>query len=85
MRWVLLASLTSLAGLAALAAALRTKPSGRAELALTTCILWNAVIGCPIYALGLTSHLTARSLAWLSAAFFAAVFAATAWRGDLGR
>ena len=55
----------------AVAVAQRTKPSGRAELALTTCILWNALIGCPIYALGLTGHLTARALGTLSAAFFA--------------
>jgi hypothetical protein len=85
MRWVLLALLTCLAGLAAVAVAQRTKPSGRAELALTTCILWNALIGCPIYALGLTGHLTARALAILSGLFFVAVLGGATWRGSRAR
>jgi hypothetical protein len=84
MGWVLLALLTVLAGSSALAVALRTKPGGRAELALTTCILWNFLIGCPIYALALTNRLRATPLAWLSAVFFVAVFAAAAWRGSRG-
>ena len=75
MRWVLLALLTLLAALAALAVAQRTRPGGRAELALTTTILWNFLVCCPIYALGLTGHLTAASLAVTSGAFFAGVFA----------
>jgi hypothetical protein len=82
MKWVVLAFLTLLAGLASLAVAQRTKPSGRAELALTTTILWNAMVGCPIYALGLTGHLTANALGWLSGAFSALVLVAAAWRGS---
>lgn len=85
MRWVLLAFLTLLAALAAVAVALRTRPSGRAELALTTCILWNVLIGCPIYALGFTNHLRPTALAWLSTIFFSGVLAAAAWRGSLER
>jgi hypothetical protein len=85
MRWVLLGFLTLLAALAALATADRTRPGGRAELALTTCILWNALIACPIYALGFTDHLRATPLAWLSGILFAAVLGATAWRGSLLR
>lgn len=82
MRWALLALLTLLAALAAVSLAQRTKPSGRTELALTACILWNALIGCPIYALGLTGHLTANALAVLSFLFFTAVLAAAGWRGS---
>ena len=80
MRWLLLASLTLLAALAAVALAQRTRPKGRAELALTACILWNVLVGAPIYVLGLTGHLTAGWLAVLSAIFSAAVLAAASWR-----
>ena len=85
MRWVLLTLLTLLAVFAALAAALRTKPSGRAELGLTTCILWNVLLGCPIYALGLTNRLTALSLGTSSALFFVVVLVAASWGGPSPR
>jgi hypothetical protein len=85
MRWVLLAFLTLLAAFAGVAVALRTKPAGRAELALTSCILWNALIGCPIYALGLTNHLRATPLAILSGIFFGCVLAGAGWHGSIRR
>ena len=83
MRWLLLASLTFVAALAAVALAQRTRPSGRAELSLTTCILWQAVLGCPIYALGFSGHLTAPALAVASGTFSAIVLSGAAWRGSL--
>lgn len=85
MRWVLLAFLTLLAAFASVAVALRTKPAGRTELALTSCIVWNAIIGAPIYALGLTHHLSATPLALLSAAFSTSVLVGASWRGSIGR
>jgi hypothetical protein len=85
MRWLLLALLTGLSALAALALAQRTRPSGRTELGLTTTILWNVLIGTPIYALGLTRHLTAHSLAIASAALCSCVLAGAGWRGSLDR
>jgi hypothetical protein len=81
MPWVLLASLTVLSIFAATGLALRTRPAGRAEMALTTSILWNVLLGCPIYALGLTNRLTATTLAISSAAFFVLVVAWVRWRG----
>ncbi len=75
MRWVVLAFLTSLAVFASLGAAVQTKPSGRAELALTTCIVWNVLVGAPIYALGLTGHLTAPALGVTSALLSSVVLA----------
>jgi hypothetical protein len=85
MRWVLLTFLTLLAALAALALAQRTKPSGRAELGLTTTILWNVLVGTPIYALGLTEHLTPRSLAITAGVLSSGALAGAGWRGSLGR
>ena len=69
------AFLNVLAGFAALSIALRGKFAGRAEIALATGILWNALIALPIYVLGLTNHLDAKTLAWSSGVFFAAVLA----------
>ena len=85
MKWLLLATLTLLAGLAALAAAQRTKPGGRVELSLTTCLLWQTIIGCPIYVLGLTNRLTAMSLALSSAFLSALVLGGLGWRGSFAR
>ena len=80
MRWLLLASLTFVSALAAVALAQRTRPSGRAELSLTTCILWQAVLGCPIYALGFTGHFDCPALAVASGTFSAIVLCGAAWR-----
>src|SRR5262249_9710777 len=51
------------------------RPNGRAELALVTLMLWNFLVMCPVYALGLTGHLDARTLALVSAPWFALVVA----------
>ena len=47
---------------------------------MTTCILWNVVLGVPIYALGLTNHLTALTLGVSSALFSTAVLVTASWR-----
>jgi hypothetical protein len=85
MRWVLLALLTLLSALAALAVAQRTRPSGRVELALTTTILWNLLVGFPIYVLGLRGHLTASWLAVTSGVFFTGVLVAASWGRSFAR
>jgi hypothetical protein len=72
---VLCAVLNVLAVGAALAVGLRAKLSGRAELALATIMTWNFLVMCPVYALGLSGHLEARTLALVSAPWFALVFA----------
>jgi hypothetical protein len=58
---------------AALAVGLRAKLAGRAELALATIMTWNFLVMCPVYALGFTSRLDARTLALVSAPWFAAL------------
>jgi hypothetical protein len=60
--YLVLATLTALAAVAALAVAMRTEPEGRAELGVTTTIVWNALIVVPIYVLGLTNHLSAKTI-----------------------
>ncbi|MBV9945513.1 MAG: hypothetical protein JOZ69_01540, partial [Myxococcales bacterium] len=65
--------LNALAVGAAVAVGLRARLAGRAELALSTLMTWNFLVMCPVYLLGLTQHLYARTLALVSAAFFLAV------------
>jgi hypothetical protein len=64
-----------LAVAAALALGLRARLRGRAELAVATVVTWNFLVMCPVYALGLTSHLDARTLAIDSAVWFALILA----------
>ncbi|GAC1537531.1 MAG: hypothetical protein NVS3B10_01840 [Polyangiales bacterium] len=71
-----LAALSMLAFVAALAIALRAAPDGRAELALTTMMVTNFLVIVPIYALGLTHHLTARTLGLGALLFFTGALAA---------
>jgi hypothetical protein len=73
----LLATLTLFAFVAALGLAVRTRPSSRAELGLTTLVLWNALVILPIYVLGLTNHLTRASLGWSAPVLFAVALAAS--------
>jgi hypothetical protein len=89
---LLSAVLNALAGGAALALGLRARPTGRSELALMALMTWNFLVMCPVYALGLCNHLTARALAWVSAPLFAIVLAIARGRrpvgefaGELGR
>ena len=63
MGFVLLAGLSALAAVASLALAARARLRGRAEVLVATTLLWNGLVILPIYALGLTSHLSAASLA----------------------
>lgn len=80
--YLVLATLTALAALAALAVALRAELSGRAETVVATTMIWNAIVVAPIYVLGLTNHLGARTLAIVCTVWFTAVFAATFVRVD---
>lgn len=82
---VLFASLNVLAVAAALSLALRAELEGRAEIALATGLLWNAMIAVPIYVLGLTDHLTPTALALTSGPFFAALLVGSQWRRPDGR
>ena len=80
--FALLFVLSGLAGFAALAVAVRARPRGRAELVVSTTLLWNALIVAPIYALGLTNRLWPRSVAIGSLlTSVAALLLATAGRG----
>src|SRR6478672_1076941 len=79
------AFLNVLAVSAALSIVLRGSFNGRAEIAVATGLLWNAIIATPIYVLGLTNHLTATSLAWTSGLFFAALLGISSWKHPGGR
>jgi hypothetical protein len=72
---LLSAVLNVLAVGAALAVGLRAKLAGRAELALATIMTWNFLVMCPVYALGFANRLDARTLALVSAPWFAFIFA----------
>lgn len=61
--FALLFALSALAAFAALAVTVRARPRGRAETLLAATLLWNALVVAPIYAVGLTNRLTARSVA----------------------
>jgi len=78
--WLLLIGLTALALFASIAAALQTKPEGRAELGVATALAFTAMIGAPIYVLGYSNTLYAWSLAALSIATSSATIAACARR-----
>ncbi len=73
-------ALNALALLASLALAVRYRPAGRVELVVATSMLWNYLVMVPVYGLGLTGHLTARTLALVSGLFFASVYAAARGR-----
>ncbi len=70
---LLLGALNILAGAAALAVTLRAKLVGRTQRALSTLMMWNFLVMCPVYTLGLTNRLEARWLACLATAFFVVV------------
>ncbi|HVR61134.1 MAG TPA: hypothetical protein VMU50_04505 [Polyangia bacterium] len=63
MGFVLLFSLSALAGLAALAVTVRAQLRGRAEQLVAASMLWNGIIIVPIYLLGLFKQLRAPVLA----------------------
>jgi hypothetical protein len=76
LRGLLLSTLLNVLAVgAALAVGLRAKLAGRAELALATIMAWNFLVICPVYALGFMNRLDARTLALVSAPWFATVFA----------
>jgi hypothetical protein len=62
MGFAVLFVLSALAGFAALAITTRARLRGRAEVVVAATTLWNALIIAPIYAVGLTNRLTARSV-----------------------
>ncbi|HTA90099.1 MAG TPA: phospholipid carrier-dependent glycosyltransferase [Polyangiaceae bacterium] len=68
LHWLLLLALTGLAGLSALALALRLNPEGRAETALLTFLLFWGAIVFPIFALGYLALLYRTPVALLSCA-----------------
>jgi hypothetical protein len=55
--------LSALTFVASFSAAIRTRPTGRAELLVTTGILWHALTALPAFCLGLLYQLTALKLA----------------------
>jgi hypothetical protein len=73
---LLSSALNLLAVAAALALGLRAKLLGRAELAMATVMLWNFLVMVPVYVLGLTDRLEARTLAIVSALWFLGVLIA---------
>jgi hypothetical protein len=73
LNWSLLAVLTSLAGLAAIAVGLRLELVGRAERALAAWLLFWALIVAPVFILGYSSCLYRAPLALSSAALSSAV------------
>lgn len=87
MGFVIVVLLTALSGLASFAIAVRTRASGRAELLLTTGILWNAFTTLPAFCLGLLGWLTALALgltvALLSIAALGATFVGRPARAHL--
>jgi Na+-transporting methylmalonyl-CoA/oxaloacetate decarboxylase gamma subunit len=54
--------LTAVTSLSALCLAIRMRPSGRAELLLTTTLAWNAIVLLPIYVLGMADRLYATTV-----------------------
>src|SRR5258708_2312815 len=72
--WTILAVLTAFAGVDALGIALRTAPSGRAELAVAAMASFFALLSAPVLALGYADRLTPENLAVASLVLFAAVF-----------
>jgi hypothetical protein len=75
--------LNILAVAAAIALGLRARLGGRAELATATIVTWNFLVMCPVYALGLTGHLEARTLALTSGLWFLLVLAIARGRAPL--
>ncbi|MGA2450675.1 MAG: hypothetical protein ABTD50_18565 [Polyangiaceae bacterium] len=70
---LLTAALNILAGAAALAVTWRANLAGRAERALSALMTWNFLVMVPVYALGLTNLLYARTLSWVAALVFVLV------------
>jgi len=81
--WLLLAVLTSWAGLAAIAVALHLALAGRAERALAACLVFWALIVAPVLMLGYSSYLYRAPLAFASAALSSAVLLCCARRRAL--
>jgi hypothetical protein len=73
--WLLLALLTALAGVDALGLALRSRLSGRAELAMAASLAFFGLLDTPVMVLGYTNTLTARNLALASAALLGGTLA----------
>jgi hypothetical protein len=70
--------LTAVTSLAALCLAIRTRPSGRAELLVSWTLLWNALVLVPIYAFGLANRLYASTVGFAAVVLAVAVFAVAA-------
>ena len=89
MGWALFAFLNLLAMGAAISVAVRSEPSGRAELGLTASIIWCALVTVPVLALGWMNKLDAGTLAVASMALSLLTLAAstigTEWRDQLRR
>jgi hypothetical protein len=75
--------LSSLALFSAAGVAVRLKPAGRAELLISTSLIWNGLVVLPIYVLGYLNSLTTNRLAVSAFALFVAVFIGSAFRRDL--
>src|SRR5690242_9984921 len=73
--YLVLASLTALSALSALAISIRIGLRSRAEIAVATTMLWNLLVIAPIYVLGVTNHLDKRTLGVASALTSIAVLA----------
>jgi hypothetical protein len=80
--WLVLALLTALAATTAVAIALRTAPSSRAELVMVAMTALYALLAAPVLVLGYAGHLGPTALAAGSAATSAATFAALAHGRD---
>lgn len=76
--WLLLLSLTGLAGFAALGITLRARPEGRAEAGVLLTAIFYALIVTPVLALGYTNQLRPWLLALASAAVSTAALLASA-------
>jgi hypothetical protein len=70
---LLSAVLNLLAGAASLALALRARLDGRAELGMAAMMIWNFLVMVPVYALGLTHHLSLGPLTLASTLWFVLV------------
>ncbi len=89
--WITLAVLTFFAAAAALAIALRSEPSGRAELGIVASAAFFGLIATPVLVLGYTNLLTATRLAIVACVWFLGVFALasrgrppTKWLREIG-
>jgi hypothetical protein len=73
--WVVLALLTALAAFNALGLALRSEPSGRAELGVVAAATFFGQLVAPVFVLGYAGALTPTTVGIASAAMFLVIFA----------